>query len=183
MTLIELLVTLSIVVILATVAVPGFSELLSETRRIASLNQLVGSLSLARSEAIKSNAAVTICKSRNPNQVNPVCDLDASWGDGWLVFQDNTHEPGNLLGAIDGSDQLLRVVVPDQSLTINTGANYARGVSYDSTGVVWGISGSGNRTIGNDTFTIVSGDTKICLTINKSGRSSMRAAGQRSCAR
>jgi len=180
-TVIELLVTLSIMVILLTVALPGFSELMAETRRVASVNQLVGALNMARSEAIKRGVRVTLCKSADPDATTPACAPGAAWNQGWLVFVDNTHVAGNLLGVIDGTDQLLRVVAPTAGLMITAGSHYARGLFYEANGVIWGINSGGNRTVGNDTFRLTSNDVRLCVTVNLIGRPSVRKQGQDAC--
>ena len=72
-TLLELLVTLAIVAILATLAAPAFTSLI-ETQRVRSAsNTLVNSLNLARSEAVTRNATIKLEKSA------------AGWSAGWTV--------------------------------------------------------------------------------------------------
>lgn len=58
-TLIELLVTIAVMVILATVAVPSFQRQMASNRIVADYNELLGGLTLARSEAIKRRTEVT----------------------------------------------------------------------------------------------------------------------------
>lgn len=58
-TLVELLVTLVVMVIMATVAVPGFQNLIATSRLTADHNVLLAGLNLARSEAVKRREAVT----------------------------------------------------------------------------------------------------------------------------
>lgn len=60
-TLIELLVTLALVAIVATVAVPSFSNYIANQRVKAASQELFVSLNYARSEAIKRNGNVRIC--------------------------------------------------------------------------------------------------------------------------
>lgn len=57
-TLIELLVTLAVLVILATVAVPGFQRMMAVNRVAADYNEVLSGLNLARSEAIKRRTEV-----------------------------------------------------------------------------------------------------------------------------
>lgn len=57
-TLIELLVTIAVMVILATVAVPSFQRQMASNRIVADYNELLGGLTLARSEAIKRRTKV-----------------------------------------------------------------------------------------------------------------------------
>lgn len=57
-TLIELLVTLAVMVILATVAVPGFQRMMAVSRVVADYNEVLSGLNFARSEAIKRRTEV-----------------------------------------------------------------------------------------------------------------------------
>lgn len=86
-TLIELLVLVAIVAILATIAVPNFSASIKNDRDISQLNNLLTSLMLARSEAIKSAADVSICAGSNTT-----CS-GTSWANGWVIYY-NTSPPG-----------------------------------------------------------------------------------------
>ncbi len=76
-TLTELLVVLAIGAILAATAVPSLRDALVAQRLRAAGTDLVSSLLLARSEAIKRNANVT---------VQPLSGT--SWADGWTVVSD-----------------------------------------------------------------------------------------------
>ncbi|WP_404299046.1 GspH/FimT family pseudopilin [Halomonas sp.] len=58
-TLIELLVTVAVMVILATVAVPGFQNLLQTNRQTADFNDILSGLHYARSEAVKRREPVS----------------------------------------------------------------------------------------------------------------------------
>lgn len=62
-TLVELLVTISVVAILATVAVPSFNATIRSNRVVGAANELLTMLHYARSEAIRSNALVILCAS------------------------------------------------------------------------------------------------------------------------
>jgi len=72
-TLIELMVTVSIVAILATIAVPSFNEAMLGSKLNTLANNFVASAQLARSEAIKRNAPVTLAAP------------SGAWKDGWVV--------------------------------------------------------------------------------------------------
>lgn len=96
-TLVELIVTLSLVAILATVGVPNFANFIANNRLTAQANELVTSLNLARSEAIKRSSRVSVCRSNN----NTSCS--GTWNDGWIVFVD-----ANTAGTVDGTDTVLR---------------------------------------------------------------------------
>lgn len=98
LTLIELLVTLAVLVVLLTVAVPGMRNLVKNNRLVAATNALVTSLAYARSEAIKRGRPVTVCASSD----GATCD-GSPWQSGWIVFVD-----GATAGTVDGADAILR---------------------------------------------------------------------------
>lgn len=93
-TLIELIVTVSIVTILASIAVPSFSKLIESNQLSAGTNELVSALILARSEALKRSNNVSICAS-----TDQVSCSGANFAEGWIVFVDCNAVPN---GAIDG---------------------------------------------------------------------------------
>jgi type IV fimbrial biogenesis protein FimT len=64
-TLTELMITLAIVGILITVGVPSMQNFIQGNRLIAASNELLSALNIARSEAIKLNAQVSLCESNN----------------------------------------------------------------------------------------------------------------------
>jgi type IV fimbrial biogenesis protein FimT len=59
-TLIELMVSVVVLAILATIGLPAFNDLISSQRARAATSALHDSLSLGRSEAIKRNASTTL---------------------------------------------------------------------------------------------------------------------------
>ncbi|WP_225764129.1 GspH/FimT family pseudopilin [Stenotrophomonas sp. Marseille-Q4652] len=100
-TLVELMVTIAIVAILAAIAFPNFEYTLRSNRVATTTNELIGSLALARSEAIRNPTGAAICPSANGTS----CDASGAWGDGWAVWIDLN---GN--GAIDGTERVVRYV-------------------------------------------------------------------------
>ncbi len=58
-TLIELLVTIAVVAILATLAAPGFQNLMATNRQASDYNEILAALNYARSEAVKRRDEVT----------------------------------------------------------------------------------------------------------------------------
>jgi type IV fimbrial biogenesis protein FimT len=95
-TLIELMVALSVLAMLMFMAVPSFRDagLPGQLRSVA--NDLVGATQLARSEAIKRNAVVTLCVSAGGN----ACET-GNWQQGWIVLIGTTvlhHELSTPIG-------------------------------------------------------------------------------------
>ena len=77
-TLVELMVTIAVAAILLAVAVPGFRNLIVSNRLTATTNAFVAALNLARIEAVKRNARVTLCKTADPNTTAPNCEARAT---------------------------------------------------------------------------------------------------------
>lgn len=89
-TLIELMVSLGIIGILATIAAPGFAGLIADSGRTAAVNDLFHALFLARSESVKRGSVVSVCKSPD----GAMCVRQGDWTMGWMVFaNDDADEP------------------------------------------------------------------------------------------
>ncbi len=175
-TLIELLVTLSIAVILMTIAVPGFQDFFRRNRVEAATSDIVAALNYARSEAIRRGVRVSVCGSSNPNAANPTCE-DNKWAEGWVVFVDNSHLTGNAAGVFDsGQDEVLRVSgpLPDGG-SISGGTNFARAVSYLASGISQGIKAGGTTGLANGSLTVCKDTYGRQIAINNTGRISVSA--------
>jgi type IV fimbrial biogenesis protein FimT len=61
-TLVELMVTIAILAILATIGLPSFQRLISDYRVSAQANGVQGLLQFARSEAVKRRQPVVVCR-------------------------------------------------------------------------------------------------------------------------
>jgi len=99
-TLVELLVTLAVAAVLLTLAVPSFGTLIRDNRLAASANAFATAVALARSEALKRAAVVTVCKSADGQS----CTGAGGWEQGWLVFVDDDGD-----GRRQGGETLLAV--------------------------------------------------------------------------
>ncbi|MFV8572619.1 GspH/FimT family pseudopilin [Marinobacter sp. SBS5] len=64
-TLVELMITLAVAVILVTVAIPSFRDLLARNELVTATNAWVGAISSARAEAVKRNQSVALCGEDN----------------------------------------------------------------------------------------------------------------------
>ncbi|HEB86641.1 MAG TPA: hypothetical protein ENI68_06460 [Gammaproteobacteria bacterium] len=82
--LMDVLMTLTIASLLLGIGIPGFQSYLASSQLVSSTNLLSGSLALARSEAVKRNRHVVICKSRDQQN----CTTAGSWRQGWIIFED-----------------------------------------------------------------------------------------------
>lgn len=122
-TLIELIVTLSVVAILATVALPGMRNFILEHRLRTQVNDFVSDLSFARSEAIKRRNNIGVCPGTSAG-----CS-GASWSNGRVVFLDVNND-----AAWSTGDQVLRFREGLESNSLNS--NGVTRVIFNSMGAV-----------------------------------------------
>lgn len=86
-TLIELMITVAIAAILLVVVAPSFNEAIMTNKLASFANNFVASAQLARSESIKRNSTVRLCRSAD----GAACAASGGWEQGWIVF----HDPDN----------------------------------------------------------------------------------------
>ncbi|HUX29637.1 MAG TPA: GspH/FimT family pseudopilin [Thiobacillus sp.] len=98
-TLIELMVTIAVLAILLTVAIPSYQALMANNRMSAQANDLITALTFTRSEAVKRSAKVTVCASSD----GATCT--GGWGQGWIV-RDAAGTPIRVQQALVGSSTL-----------------------------------------------------------------------------
>jgi prepilin-type N-terminal cleavage/methylation domain-containing protein len=86
----ELMLTIAIAGVLASIAVPNMRDFIRNNRLTGATNDLLRSTQIARSEAIKRQQTVVLCASANPVDDEPDC----SDGDfrGWVVFVDANND-------------------------------------------------------------------------------------------
>ena len=98
-TLIELMIALVIAGLALAFAAPGYRDWIAAVELANHAQQLAGSMTLARSEAIKRGARVTLCRAPDGRH----CADGAGWEAGWLVYVD-----GNRDGRNDDDEPVLR---------------------------------------------------------------------------
>jgi type IV fimbrial biogenesis protein FimT len=127
----ELLITISIVGILASIAVPGMQNVVLNNRRVSVSNDMAYSIQLARSEAITRNQRVIVCSSKNGSS----CAGASDWSEGWIAFNDANGDkaPGGT------SESVLLYSVGNDSITI-TPLTFTDSFTYRPNGRVMGIS-------------------------------------------
>lgn len=96
------MVTVAIVAVMLTIAIPSLREMTLGTGTLSRVNDLLGHLNTARAEAVKNATNVRITAA------------GGGWNDGWVVATDR-----NMNGAIDGDDELLK-----EGSKLNTGFNW-----------------------------------------------------------
>lgn len=81
-TLADLAVTVAVVAVLTTLAVPALDRLLMDSRMTAQVNALVHAIHLAKQSAHLRLADVALCKSPDGRR----CAHGGEWTEGWLLF-------------------------------------------------------------------------------------------------
>lgn len=86
LTLLELLVTLSVLATLLLLGLPAFNGLLAREQRTAAMNQILGAVQFARAAAIRYRGRTLLCPSNSTGE--PRCGKRDEWHTGALVFLD-----------------------------------------------------------------------------------------------
>lgn len=155
-TAIEILITLVIVGIIATLGIMGFRETIQNNRAVTINNEFIASLAYARSEAIQRASPVSVCAAANNNL--QACGSNNDWTNGWIIFLDP-----NGTGAITNNANRLKV---HEALESGTQFNSASAViTYNSAGFV-----TTGTSIFNIAATNCTGNNGRRLTITNTGR-------------
>lgn len=127
MTLIELLATLFVLAILLTGGVPAFNQFVVSNRLTAYTKDMLSTLALARSEAIKRNGRVVLCKSAD----GETCAGVGGWNQGWTVFAD----PNNNANRAASEPIVRQMPALPNGYALNGNVNISNYVSCDSQGM------------------------------------------------
>ena len=155
--LIELLVAVAIVAILLAIAFPNFEDSMRRNRLATTTNELLGSVALARSEAIRNTRGAGICASAD----GLVCGSD--WNEGWLVWTDDTDPPpaGTVIRVVNAHPRL-------ELAAVDTGGTTTSEIGFDYRGRP---SDFGSTIFSLQPDTCPSGQELVrTLTINVSGQ-------------
>lgn len=130
-TLIELMISIVVMAVLVAVAGPSFVDLIRNNRIQTGADNFFTALISVRSEALKRNQRVVLCKSSNGSS----CSTSDGWEQGWLSFvdedADNTLDTGEPI--IHVSDGL------HAGYTLSAGGNFANYIAYKQDGTPSGF--------------------------------------------
>ncbi|RZL63367.1 MAG: prepilin-type N-terminal cleavage/methylation domain-containing protein [Variovorax sp.] len=110
-TAIELMVVVSILAILAAMALPSFRGVIERYRVARAAEDLTATIYLARAEAIRRGAPV-ILRRATPADCSGDVSANGSWSCGWILFQD-----GNGNGNQDDGE-LIQLSPPPVGVTV-----------------------------------------------------------------
>jgi type IV fimbrial biogenesis protein FimT len=118
-TLVELMITVAVLAILAAIATPSMQALINANRLAGASSELEATLQLARSEAVRRNARVTVCATTD----GTTCAAATAWTR-WIVRgRDNTA----------GVDDVIRDTTPGASVQIS---GPAAGIVFRPSGLI-----------------------------------------------
>jgi type IV fimbrial biogenesis protein FimT len=133
-TLVELAVMLAIGGLLLGLALPQYHDWIAEYRLLNFARDLAGSMNEARSEAIKRNMRVNLCKSADRRS----CSTTGDWSQGFVMYIDSDRD-----GDVDAGEVALRVVEPAaRGISARGNRPVADYVSYTSMGTARLVSGA-----------------------------------------
>jgi len=125
-TLWELLMTLLVAGILLGIGVPNIMEFQRNSAMTAAANDLVTGVLMARTEAVKRQAPVTLCLSDNPTDANPTClpnGVADSATRGFIVWVDeNDNVDADGLRILDDATDGNAAVDADELVLMQTAA-------------------------------------------------------------
>lgn len=87
-TLYELLMTLTLVALIAGLGLPAFGSMLARAKTRVEVNALFHAVHLARKESIMRKRVVSLCPSVDGLRCNPGRD----WSAGWLMFENSDRD-------------------------------------------------------------------------------------------
>jgi type IV fimbrial biogenesis protein FimT len=125
-TLIELLVTIGVASLLLAVAAPSFRDMSIRNRLTSYSNDLIATINVARSEAIRRGVPVVICRSDDQ------ASCGGTWSDGWIAFVDANND-GIADDPVDEPVLTIYEGLTDR-YTLNADAVFADSVTYGADG-------------------------------------------------
>lgn len=163
-TFIELLITISVVALLAALALPNFSRQIQKAHTETATQELVDAIETARSKAVFANQR-TVLRAKK------------KWHLGWVLFIDLNNN-----GAQDENEGLLRDHAELKNITIHDNFPVSSEISFIGTGEGRspGKKDGGAIVMGTITVCAETADEGIKLVLNRAGRlrSEKTAAGE-----
>lgn len=166
-TLIELMVTLSVLAIVLGIAIPSFQKQIVNNKSLALGEEFAAALNYARSQAVKTTKRVSICASNN----GTACT--GTWAEGFIVFEDGAASDAATAVTLGTIYKVWPKLTAAGTLTVKRGSTDASFIRYTSLGTLAPIT---NETINVSLkLTGCSGKAARKISINLSGLTSVQA--------
>ncbi len=147
----EMMIVVAVIGVLAAIAFPSFTGVFNNSRLSGMTNELVASIQIARTEAIRRNVRAVVCPSAN----GTTCAGGANWSAGWMVFFDSNLPANN---TADAGETVLRYVqgnAPTQ-LQVQTSATMGNSLVFRPDGRARMANGA-----------LVAGTLSVCLPVTQ----------------
>lgn len=174
LTMIEVLVTVTLIAILASIATPSFTSIIRNGRILGEANSFVGDLQLARAEAIKRGLPVILC----PSSDGQTCLTGANannWQVGWIMIADNDSSLSQTAG-----DTVIHVRNGWGGTDTFQAIPGATQVTYNREGFAVNLPAGGLVTFAARSTPVVASATR-CVALNMVGRQTMQQSGTGAC--
>jgi type IV fimbrial biogenesis protein FimT len=133
-TFLEMLVVIAVAAVLVAVAIPSMASMMKSIKLSSASNSFLSYLHLARSEAIKRNSRVVLCKSADGLS----CTQSGGWEQGLIVFHDANNN-----GTLDVAETIIvRAGALPSTLKLVGNLNVARYVSFAGNGATKLVGGA-----------------------------------------
>ena len=166
-TLVELMVTVSIIGILAAIAMPSFLSMIQANRIQSASSEFQAGLAMARAEAIKrgGDARVTMV-------ANSLTGTAANWNSGFTVFYDTTGTANNnITTGISANNLLMQTAAVNSNINITPNGGATNHIIFNGLGRT--INASGAQLGASFAFTPATGATPAntrCVILSLIGR-------------
>lgn len=125
---------MAIAAIVLAIGVPSFRRALESRQLDRAVMTMFSTLGLARSEAIKRNGAVVLCKSAD----GLVCSGDGGWEQGWITF----HDANNNAALDTGESVIQKADAIGAGVRFSGNLQVARYISFSGLGAPRTVGGA-----------------------------------------
>ena len=163
-TLIELMVTVAVLAILSSIAIPSMIQLIDKSRVSGTVSEYVAAINLARSEAVRRGGRVTICAAQTPT----ACKAGGGdWTAGYIVFADDGPAPGDpgTPRTLDAGEEVIKQRGDWAGVATVLGPATVRRISYVASGRL-----EAGTMVGAIVFTPSTNTEQRRVCIDRSGR-------------
>ena len=103
-TILELLISVAVIAIITTIAIPSFSSIIAKTETTTAALTLHTTLKSARNHALSNQVIVIVCQASHaePSECHSERERYANWQNGWISYADLNQN-----NALDETDQII----------------------------------------------------------------------------
>ncbi|GAB4193369.1 MAG: type IVa pilus pseudopilin TppE [Wenzhouxiangellaceae bacterium] len=129
-TLLELIITITVIVLLVALALPNAQTMINRNRLVAKTNDIVTAINLARSEAVTRAANAGAC----PSADGAICSA-GDWDLGWIVWVDANGDAAYTPGEEVRVSNIASSGNVNERVTVVAGGNVNNGITFTPLGM------------------------------------------------